>query len=243
MYFLNKAEERTLKILNIDFSGNTNSFVNRDPYDEIEKAVELSNNILLHDAKKLLFINMKLYSIIDNLCDNYDISVNGFSKEKQKRYRKKCTKYFYEKRFRDYEISGNNKFDKSLEDDIDQRKIERRAAEEIGISYEDISFNRKYNDKFIKEMGRRFNEEKERLDNSGVDHTQFIEKMNDMNDIFDEFKKEDKNGRKKSKPRDNSNDYNEDFEEKKNNYDDRRKNDNNFKPRAPRRNYKPPRRW
>ena len=85
--------------------------------------------------------------------------------------------------------------------------------------------------------------EKERLDNSGVDHTQFIEKMNDMNDIFDEFKKEDKNGRKKSKPRDNSNDYNEDFEEKKNNYDDRRKNDNNFKPRAPRRNYKPPRRW
>merc|ERR1711998_199974 len=89
MYFLNKAEERTLKILNIDFSGNSNSFVNRDPYDEIEKAVELSNNILLNDAKKLLFINMKLYSIIDNLCDNYDINVNGYTKEKRKRYRKK----------------------------------------------------------------------------------------------------------------------------------------------------------
>merc|ERR1711998_151775 len=196
MYFLNKAEERTLKILNIDFSGNSNSFVNRDPYGEIEKAVELSNNILLNDAKKLLFINMKLYSIIDNLCDNYDISVNGYTKEKEKSYRKKCTKYFYEKRFRDYEISGNNKFDKSLEEDNDVRKIERKAAEETGISYEDISFNRKYNDKFIKEMGKRFNEEKHRLDNSGVNHTHFIEKMNDMNDIFDEFKKEDKNGRK-----------------------------------------------
>ena len=243
MYFLNKAEERTLKILNIDFSGNSNSFVNRDPYDEIEKAVELSNNILLQDAKKLLFINMKLYSVIDNLCDNYDINVNGYTKEKRKRYRKKCTKYFYDKRFRDYEISGNNNFDKSLEQDNDQRKIERKTAEEMGISYQDISSNRKYNDKFIKEMGRRFNEEKERLDNTGVDHINFIEKMNDMNDIFDEFKKEEKNGRKMSKPRENYNDYNEDFNEKKNEYDDRRKNDNNFKPRDPRRNFKPPRRW
>ena len=60
---------------------------------------------------------MKLYSIIDNLSDNYDISVNGYTKEKRKRYRKKCTKYFYEKRFRDYDISSNNKFDKSLKID------------------------------------------------------------------------------------------------------------------------------
>ena len=51
--------------------------------------------------------------------------------------------------------------------------------------------------------------------------------MNDVNDIFDEFKS--KNG-KKVNQRDYI-DYNEDFEEKKNDYDDRRKNDN-FKQRA-----------
>ena len=72
-----------------------------------------------------------------------------------------------------------------------------------------------------------------------VDHEKYIESFNDMDEIFEEMKKEEKNGRKKSKPRESEQDFDIDFEDKKREYSDGRNNNpSGFKPLPPSR-FKP----
>ena len=235
---LNRASNKVLKILGPDFSGANINLLNKDPYDEIEYAIDTSDNDRLEKSKKLLKANMKIFSILNNICDDFDASVNSFDKNKEKKYRRKCFRKFARRREKDFN-ENNKDLDKSLEEDNDIRKIEREAAEELGIDYSDISNNRKTNDKFIKEMPRKFNEEKNKLDLSGVDHEKYIESFNDMDEIFEEMKKEEKNGRKKSKPRESEQDFDIDFEDKKREYSDGRNNNpSGFKPLPPSR-FKP----
>lgn len=242
---LNLAEERVINILGPDFSGVSSSFLNKDPYDEIEYAIEVSDNLRLKEAKELLNANMKIFTILNNICDDYDSSINGYNKEKNKKYRRKCMKKFFEKRNKHYEEDNNKHFDESLATDDDVRSIEREAASEIdGIEYTEISGNRKTNDEFIKKMARKFEEEKEKLENENVDSQTYIEKLNDMDKIFEEFKSEnDANGRKKSKPRKSDDipqgepdDYDKSITDKKDDFK------NNPKPK-PTQGYKPSRKW
>lgn len=232
-----RAQQKVLRILGPDFSGTNISFLNKDPYDEIQIAIESSNNLLLRTAKYLLNANMKIYSIINNICNDYDPSLNGYDRLKDRKYRRKCMRNFFRRRLED--LDNNNKdLDTSLETDDDIRKIEREAAEEVGIIYEDISNNRKTNEEFIKRMARKFNEERERLDASGVDSETFIERLNDMEDIFETMKREFINGIPKSQPRPKEiipeteeNDYDKFLEEEREKIDEERSIGN--KPRPP----------
>ena len=154
-----RAEEKVLRILGPDFSGTNINFLNKDPYEEIQFAIESSNNLLLTTGKYLLNANMKIYSIINNICNDYDPSLNTYDRVKDRKYRRKCMRKFFRRRLND--LDNNDKdLDTSLETDNDIRKIEREAAEETGIIYEDISNNRKTNEEFIKKMGRKFNRER-----------------------------------------------------------------------------------
>ena len=200
-YLLNKSEDKVLKLLGPDFSGVNQSFLNKDPYDELEKAIDSSDNELLKKGKNLLNANFKIFSLINTICDGYDISVNNYSKEKDKKYRRKCMRKFLRRRLKDYDSSGVD-MDESIEKDNDIRKIEREAAEELGLDYNDISNNKKTNEEFLRRMPKKYNEEKRLMDASGVDKEEFIDRLNDIDDIFDDMKKDKKDdGKPKSKPK------------------------------------------
>tara|TARA_B100001093_G_scaffold517959_1_gene601155 strand:+ start:613 stop:1869 length:1257 start_codon:yes stop_codon:yes gene_type:complete len=200
-YLLNKSEDKVLKLLGPDFSGVNQSFLNKDPYDELQKAEDSSDNELLKKGKNLLNANFKIFSLINTLCDGYDGSLNDYSKEKDKKYRRKCMRKFLRRRRKHYDLSGVD-MDESIEKDNDIRKIEREAAEELGIDYNDISNNKKTNEEFLRRMPKKYNEEKRLMDASGVDKEEFIDRLNDIDDILDDMKKDKKDdGKPKSKPK------------------------------------------
>jgi len=240
------AENKVLKLLGPDFSGVNQSFLNKDPYDELEKAVDSSDNELLKKGKNLLNANFKIFSLINTFCDGYDSSLNFYSKEKDKKYRRKIMRKFLRRRTKHYDLSGMD-IDESLEKDKDIRKIEREAAEELGIDYNDISNNKKTNEEFIRKMPKKYNEEKKIMDASGVDKEEFIDRLNDIDDIFDDMKKDKKDdGNPKSKPKKEEetvegeeNEYDKFFREEK----DKRKNErqNGNRPSGkPNNGFKPP---
>ena len=245
-YLLNKSEDKVLKLLGPDFSGVNQSFLNKDPYDELEKAIDSSDNELLKKGKNLLNANFKIFSYINTICDGYDASLNNYSKEKDKKYRRKCTRKFFRRRSKDFDSNGDY-MDESLEKDNDIRKIEKEAAEELGLDYNDISNNKKTNEEFLRRMPKKYNEEKRLMDASGVDKEEFIDRLNDIDDILDHMKKDKKDdGKPKSKPKPEDeteegeeHEYDKYFREEK----DKRKSDRNNGNRPsgrPNHGFKPP---
>ena len=128
--FLNMARTHVKHMMGPDFSGVNTAYIEKDPYDEIYKAVDTSNIVAFHLAVQLAIENMKINLCINGFADNHD--PNNHDPNKDKKYRRKLFRHFCRRMHKKWEEHGKNIEDSLNDVENDNEEIEDGAANDTG---------------------------------------------------------------------------------------------------------------
>ena len=160
---LEKARTHIKHMLGPDFSGVNIAYIEKDPYDEIYKALDTSNIVALQLAKRLVIANLRINIIINGLADSHD--PNNFNPDKDKKYRRKIFKHFCRRMHKKF-IDNGKDINESLDDnDNDNESIENDAATDTGTSRRGTNGDgRRTNKRFYRKLQYYFKNRQQLLD-------------------------------------------------------------------------------